>query len=47
MSISNMKKYVVMTDYGPYEGWAISGDSDEFSEAVKIREASLGCGNLA
>lgn len=40
-----MKKYVVMTNYGMYEGWAISGEADEFDEAVKIREKYLSNGN--
>ena len=37
-----MKKYVVMADYS--EGWIIAGESDDFSEAVRIRENTLGSG---
>ena len=40
-----MKAYVVMTYYGPYEGWGITGETDGFDEAVKIREEQMGLGN--
>lgn len=38
-----MKTYVVMTNYG-VEGWKIAGETDDFQEAVKLREAALGYG---
>mgnify|MGYP001593045834 CR=1 FL=1 len=39
-----MKKYVVMTDYHT-AGWVITGESDDFDEAVKLRDDSMGNGN--
>ena len=39
-----MKKYVVMTDYG-LEGWKITGETDSFPYAVKLRDTSMGDGN--
>lgn len=40
-----MKAFVVMTNYYGYEGWKISGDTDDFEEAVAMREQSLSMGN--
>lgn len=35
-----MKKYVVMVDYG-VEGWKIQDETDDFQEAVQIRESAM------
>ena len=37
------KKYVVMVDYRS-EGWSIQAETDDFDEAVKMRdEAAINC----
>jgi len=40
-----MKKYVVMIDYGDYEGWKIQGDTNDLDEAITMRESVLHYGN--
>jgi len=40
-----MKRYIVMTNYGAYEGWKISGQTDDFQSAVDIREEYMWLGN--
>lgn len=39
-----MKTFVVFVNYG-MEGWKIADETDDFNEAVMIREHSMGMGN--
>lgn len=39
-----MEKYVVMTNYGDYEGWKIEGQTVSFEQAIIIRENCLSLG---
>ena len=39
-----MMRFVVMRDYGCYEGWKILSESDSLLEAVRSRETHLGQG---
>jgi hypothetical protein len=44
MSRDEDKKFVVMVNYYS-EGWSIAGQTDQFDEAVRIREEKMCCGN--
>lgn len=37
-----MKKYVVMVNYGVYEGWKIQDEMDDFQAAVRLRDTCAG-----
>ncbi len=39
-----MKKYVVMHDWGCYEGWKIVAEADELADAVQMREKEIESG---
>lgn len=38
------KKYLVLINYGAYEGWKIFKETDDWQEAVKFREDARSCG---
>lgn len=38
------KKYLVMIDYGIYDGWKIHAETDEWAEAVKLRNEACSFG---
>lgn len=40
-----MKQFVIMIDYGSYEGFKIHGETDDHAEAVKIYTEALGQGS--
>lgn len=43
-----MKQYVVMHDYGAYEGWKIQAECDTLLDAVEAREADIkNCGGTS
>ena len=38
------KKYLVLINYGSYEGWKIHGETDDWQEAVNLREEARSFG---